>query len=106
MNVSDPHQNRGVPREFHADTLEPYVRTPPLTEPYEPGRAHVPARRGAARDHCLDAALRFCRRSAGITAAVAVRDELQRVMGVATVDFALKALPISCRLSRSDGAVL
>jgi hypothetical protein len=36
LNLSDPGQNRGVPHELRADTLEPYVRTPPPTEPYEP----------------------------------------------------------------------
>jgi hypothetical protein len=36
LNFSDPGQNQGVPHELRADTLEPYVRTPPPTEPYEP----------------------------------------------------------------------
>ena len=90
LNVSDPHQNRGVPREFHADTLEPYVRTPPLTEPYEP-RTGAWYQRAVAQPGTIVwmPPYVFAEGVQGITAAVAVRDEMQRVLGVATVDFAL-----------------
>src|SRR5215467_512929 len=33
---TDPRVDRGVPREYRADSGEAYVRTPPITEPYEP----------------------------------------------------------------------
>jgi adenylate cyclase len=90
LNVSDPRQNRGVPREFRVDTLVPYIRTPPLTEPYEP-RTRAWYQRAMTQPGVIVwmPPYVFAEGVKGITAAVAVRDRSQRVLGVVTVDFAL-----------------
>src|SRR5262249_11565446 len=77
--------------ELRADTLAPYVSPPSLTAPYEP-------RTRAWYQHAVAAPpdtivwmppYTFAEGVQGITAAVAARDESQRVLGVFTVDFAL-----------------
>jgi class 3 adenylate cyclase len=91
LNLSDPRVNRGVPREFRTDSLEPYLRTPPLTEPYEP-RTRDWYRRAAGAPAGAIVWLPpyvFTEGIQGITAAVAVRDASKQLLGVLTVDFAL-----------------
>ena len=94
LNLSDPGQDQGVPHELRADTLAPYVPTPPLTAPYEP-------RTRAWYQHAVAAPpdtivwmppYTFAEGVQGITAAVAARDEAQQVLGVFTVDFALTGI--------------
>jgi class 3 adenylate cyclase len=91
LNLSDPSQNRGVPHELRADTLEPYVRTPPPTEPYEPRvRAWYQRAVAAPPDTIVwMPPYTFAEGVKGVTAAVAARDGAQKVLGVFTVDFAL-----------------
>jgi hypothetical protein len=91
LNLSDPGQNRGVPHELRADTLEPYLSTPPLTEPYEPRTRAWYQRIVAAPPDTLVwmPPYTFAEGVQGITAAVAARDASQKVLGVFTVDFAL-----------------
>ena len=91
LNLSDPGQNRGVPHELRIDTLEPYVRTPPLTEPYEPRTREWYQRTVVAPPGTIVwmSPYAFAEGVKGITAAVAARDSAQNVLGVFTVDFAL-----------------
>jgi adenylate cyclase len=91
LNLSDPSQNGGVPHELRADTLTPYVRTPPLTEPYEPRTRAWYQRTEAAPPYTIVwmPPYTFAEGVQGITAAVAARDASQQVLGVFTVDFAL-----------------
>src|SRR5262245_56574542 len=91
LNLSDPRQTRGVPHELRVDTLEPYVRTPPLTQPYEPRTREWYQRTVAAPPGTIVwmPPYAFAEGVKGITAAVAARDSAQNVLGVFTVDFAL-----------------
>src|SRR5262245_11332022 len=93
LNVSDPRVDGGVPREYRADTGAAHVRTPPLTEPYEP-RARDWYRRGVAAAGGLvwTTPYRFAEGVTGITAAMAVKDRTGQVQGVLTVDFSLAGL--------------
>lgn len=94
LNLSDPAQNRGVPHELRADTLEPYVRTPPLTTPYEP-RTHEWYQRAVLAPPGTIVWMPpypFAEGVKGITAAVAARDRDHQVLGVFTVDFALTGI--------------
>ena len=91
LNLSDPGQHRGVPHELRIDTLEPYVRTPPLTAPYEPRTREWYQRTVVAPPGTIVwmPPYAFAEGVKGITAAVAARDRAQNVLGVFTVDFAL-----------------
>jgi class 3 adenylate cyclase len=91
LNLSDPAENRGVPHELRVDTLEPYIRTPPLTQPYEPRTREWYQRTVAAPPGTIVwmPPYAFAEGVKGITAAVAARDSAQNVLGVCTVDFAL-----------------
>ena len=91
LNLSDPGQNRGVPHELRIETLEPYIRTPPLTEPYEPRTREWYQRTVVAPPGTIVwmPPYAFAEGVKGITAAVAARDSAQDVLGVFTVDFAL-----------------
>ena len=91
LNLSDPGQNRGVPHELRSDTLEPYIRTPPLTAPYEPRTREWYQRTVVAPPGTIVwmPPYAFAEGVKGITAAVAARDSAQNVLGVFTVDFAL-----------------
>jgi hypothetical protein len=53
LNLSDPRQNRGVPHELRAATREPYIRTPPLTVPYDPRTREWYQRSVAAPPHTI-----------------------------------------------------
>ncbi len=90
LSVSDPRVNGGLPREFRADTLAPYVRTPPQIRPYEP-RALDWYRRAVARPGTIvwTPPYVFAEGVRGVTAAVAVRDKSGKTLGVVAVDFAL-----------------
>jgi hypothetical protein len=94
LNLSDPRQNRGVPHELRAATLEPYVRTLPLTAPYDPRTREWYQRTVAAPPHTIVwmPPYTFAEGVKGITAAVAARDASQKVLGVFTVDFALTGI--------------
>jgi adenylate cyclase len=91
LNVSDPRRNGGIPREFRAGTVEPYVQSPPLG-PYDP-------RTRGWYQRAIDAPeaivwmppYTFAEGVSGITAAAAVRDGA-RVQGVLTVDFTLTGI--------------
>jgi Adenylate and Guanylate cyclase catalytic domain len=87
LNFSDPGQNQGVPHELRADTLEPYVRTPPPTEPYEPRTRTWYQRTVAAPPGTIVwmPPYTFAEGVQGVTAAVAARDGAQQVLGVFTV---------------------
>jgi hypothetical protein len=91
LKLSDPGQNQGVPHELRADTLAPYLRTPPLTEPYEPRTRAWYQRTVAAPPDTIVwmPPYSFAEGVKGITAAVAARDESHKVLGMFTVDFAL-----------------
>jgi hypothetical protein len=91
LNLSDPGQQQEVPHELRADTLEPYVRTPPLTDPYEPRTRAWYQRTVAAPPDTIVwmPPYTFAEGVQGITAAIAARDASQKVLGVFTVDFAL-----------------
>jgi adenylate cyclase len=94
LNLSDPGQNGGVPHELRADTLEPYVRTPPPPEPYEPRTRAWYQRTVAAPPGTMVwmPPYTFAEGVQGVTAAVAARDGAQQVLGVFTVDFALTGI--------------
>jgi class 3 adenylate cyclase len=87
LNVSDPARNRGIPSEFRAGTLAPYVQDPPLSRPYDPRSRdwyqQAMANRGAI---VWLPPYRFAEGVTGVTAAAAVRD------GVVTVDFTLAGI--------------
>jgi adenylate cyclase len=93
LNVSDPRLNGGVPREFRADTLAPYVKTPPLSEPYDP-RVRAWYQRAVAEPAAIVwmPPYVFAEGVTGITAAGAVRDGSRQVLGVVTVDFTLAGI--------------
>ncbi len=94
LNVSAPNENRGVPREVYADSLEPYRRTPPLTEPYEP-RTHEWYRHAAAAAPGTIVWMppyTFAEGVKGVTAAIAAWDGSQRLLGVATLDLSLAGI--------------
>src|SRR5262245_9597389 len=93
LNVSDLRVDGGVPREYRADTGAAHVRTPPLTEPYEP-RTRDWYRQAAAAAGGLvwTAPYRFAEGVRGITAAMAVKDRNGQVQGVVTVDLSLAGL--------------
>jgi adenylate cyclase len=93
LNVSDPRKNRGVPREFRAETLAPYLRTPPLTEAYDP-RTRPWYQRALAQPATVVwmPPYVFAEGVKGITAAVDAHDRTGRVQGVLTVDFALRGV--------------
>jgi class 3 adenylate cyclase len=93
LNVSDPRVNRGVPREFRADTLAPHRRTPPLTEPYDP-RPRPWYQRAVAQPGTVVwmPPYVFAEGVKGITAAIDAHDGTGRLQGVLTVDFALRGL--------------
>src|SRR5262245_55595936 len=86
LNVSDPRRNGGVPSEFRAGSLEPYVQAPPLAKPFDP-RTRLWYKRASAipDDIVWIGPYLFAEGATGITAAVAVRDRAQRVRGVLTV---------------------
>jgi class 3 adenylate cyclase len=91
LNLSDPGRQQGVPHELRAATLTPYVRTPPLTAPYEPRTRAWYQRAVAAPPDTIVwmPPYTFAEGVQGITAAIAARDASQKVLGVFTVDFAL-----------------
>jgi adenylate cyclase len=91
LNVSDPRRNGGVPREFRAATLEPYVQSPPLGA-YDPRTRGWYQRASESPDSIVwMPPYTFAEGVTGITAAAAVRDG-ERVRGVLTVDFTLAGL--------------
>jgi class 3 adenylate cyclase len=97
VNVSDPARNHGVPQEFRADrgaNLEPFVRTPPLTEPYDPRTRLWYQRAISARDGIIwMPPYMFAEGVKGVTAAVAVRVEPGgAIRGVLTADFSLSGI--------------
>jgi class 3 adenylate cyclase len=105
LNVSDPRRNGGVPREFRAGTLEPYVQSPPLG-------AYDPRTRGWYQ-RAIEAPeaivwmppYTFAEGVTGITAAAAVRDGV-RVQGVLTVDFTLTGIErVLSTIELTGGAV-
>jgi class 3 adenylate cyclase len=93
LNVSDPRENRAIPREWRLATLAPYVQSPPLDRPYDP-RARDWYRSASAAPEALVwmPPYVFAEGVTGITAAAAVRDQSQRVQGVITVDFTLDGI--------------
>ena len=93
VNLSDPRIDRGVPREYRADTGDAFIRQQSPTEPYEP-RVRDWYRRGVAGAGSLvwTAPYTFSEGVNGITAAMAVTDARGRVQGVLTVDFSLAGL--------------
>jgi class 3 adenylate cyclase len=93
LNISDPGQRNGVPRELRADTLAPYIRNPPLTEAYDP-RTRAWYQRAVAAPGVIVwmPPYVFAEGVHGITAASAVRDADGRVRGVVTVDFTLDGI--------------
>jgi class 3 adenylate cyclase len=93
LNVSDPRVDGGVPREFRADTLAPYVPSPPLTEPYDP-RTRAWYQRALTRPGVIVwmPPYTFAEGIKGITAALTVGGGSGRVTGVLTVDFALSGV--------------
>jgi adenylate cyclase len=108
LNVSDPRRNRGIPSEFRAGSLEPYVQTPPLDQPYDP-RTRIWYRRAVAipDDIVWIGPYVFAEGVTGITAAVAVRDRAQRIRGVLTVDYSLAGLTRFLeQVKVADGAVV
>jgi adenylate cyclase len=93
LNVSDPRQSRGIPRELRASTGAPYVQSPPLERPYDPRERDWYRRASAAPDAVVWLPpYVFAEGVTGITAAAAVRDAAQRVQGVVTVDFTLEGI--------------
>ena len=96
LNVSDPRQNRGVPREMLASSRAPYTRTPPLTQAYDP-RTRGWYQQAVARPGTIvwTPPYEFAEGETGITAAVTVlepRGGAAAVRGVLTVDFTLGAV--------------
>lgn len=93
LNVSDPRENRGIPREFRAATAAPYVQSPPLDRPYDP-RERAWFRKAIATPDAVVwlPPYVFAEGLTGITAAAAVRDGAQRIRGVITVDFTLEGI--------------
>jgi len=93
LNLSDPRVDRGVPREYRADSGEAYVRTPPITEPYEPRTRDWYLRGMAAAGSVVwMPPYTFAEGVKGITAAMAVLGREGQVEGVLTVDFSLVGL--------------
>ena len=93
LNVSDPRRNRGIPSEFRFGSLEPHLQHPALDKPYDP-RTRIWYRRAAAipDDIVWVGPYPFAEGVTGVTAAVAVRDRMQRVQGVLTVDLTLEGI--------------
>ncbi|HEU4351456.1 MAG TPA: adenylate/guanylate cyclase domain-containing protein [Burkholderiales bacterium] len=91
LNVSDPRRDGGIPREFRAGTLDPYVQSPPL-KPYDP-RTRGWYQRAVETPEAIVwmPPYTFAEGVTGITAAAAVRDGA-RVQGVLTVDFTLTGI--------------
>ena len=93
LNLSDPKVDGGVPREYRADSGAAYVRTPPLTQPYEPRTRDWYVRGAAAAGKVVwTPPYTFNEGVRGITAAMAVLDRESQVQGVLTVDFGLAGL--------------
>ena len=88
LNLSDPRQNRGVPRELRADTLALYQRPHARLEPYDP-RTLDWYRRAVAEPGTVVwmPPYVFAEGVKGVTVAVAILDASRRVRGVLTVDF-------------------
>jgi class 3 adenylate cyclase len=89
LTIADPRVNGRVLREFRADTLAPFSRTPPLTKPYDP-RTRDWYRRALADPETIVwiPPHAFAEGVVGPTAALAVRDPAGHVRGVVAVDFA------------------
>ena len=107
LNVSDTRQNRGIPREFRAGTLAPYVQSPPLDRPYDP-RVRGWYRRATATPEAIVwlPPYAFAEGVTGITAAAAVGNSA-RIQGVLTVDFTLEGIARFLeRIELSHGAVV
>jgi adenylate cyclase len=106
LDVSDPRRDGGVPREFRAGTLEPYVQGPPLG-PYDP-RTRGWYQRAAEAPEAIVwmPPYTFAEGVTGITAAAAVRDGT-RVQGVLTVDFSLTGIErVLSTIEVTGGAVM
>lgn len=105
LNVSDPRRNGGVPREFRAGTLEPYLQSPPLG-PYDPRtRGWYQRAINAPEAIVWMPPYTFAEGVTGITAAAAVRDGV-RVQGVLTVDFTLTGIErVLSTIELTGGAV-
>jgi class 3 adenylate cyclase len=90
LNLSDPRQNGGVPRELRADTLAPFVTPSSQTRPYDP-RPLAWYRRAMAQPGAVIwmPPYVFTEGVKGVTVASTAADPSGRVLGVLTVDFAL-----------------
>jgi adenylate cyclase len=97
VNISDPGRKHGVPQEFLTGggvALEPFVRTPPLTEPYDPRTRPFYQRATSAPGGIVwMPPYMFAEGVKGVTAAVAVRVEPGgAIQGVLTADFSLSGI--------------
>lgn len=93
LNLSDPQQHGGVPREFRADTLAPYVTPSSQTKPYDP-RPLAWYRRAMDQPGALVwmPPYVFAEGIKGVTVASTAADASGRPVGVLTVDFALAGI--------------
>src|SRR5262245_35704532 len=93
LNVSDPKQNQGVPREMRADTLAPFVTPTSQTKPYDP-RLLAWYRRAMEQLGTVVwmPPYVFAEGVTGVTVASTASDRSGRVLGVVTVDFALSGI--------------
>lgn len=93
LNLSDPRRNGGVPHELRIDArggLDPFGRSPPVTEAYDPRVEHWYRKAAGAAGIVWLPPYDFAEGEIGITAAVAVREEPgARLRGVLTADFSL-----------------
>jgi adenylate cyclase len=92
LNVSDPREARGLPREFNAATLTPYVRMPP-PKPYDP-RTREWFRRAVEHKGAIVwmPPYEFAEGGMGITCAAAVVDDAGQIRGVVTTDTTLRGI--------------
>ncbi len=93
LNLSDPRQSGGVPREFRADTLAPYQSPTPFEHAYDP-RTLDWYRRAVAQPGTLVwmPPYLFTEGVKGLTVAAAARGASGQVLGVVTVDLALAGI--------------
>jgi adenylate cyclase len=105
LNVSDPRRDSGVPREFRAGTLEPFLPDKPLG-PYDPRTRAWYQRAVEAPDATVwMPPYTFAEGVTGITAAAAVRDS-EGVRGVITVDFTLAGLERALQAIELEGGAV
>jgi class 3 adenylate cyclase len=105
LNVSDPRRNGGVPREFRAGTLQPFLPDKPLA-PYDPRTRGWYQRALESPDAIVWLPpYGFAEGVTGITAAAAVRGG-EGVRGVLTVDFTVAGLERALQAIELEGGAV